>query len=138
MAPTNTQFSIALHILAALGVSDDYALTSTKLAGSVNTTPSFIRRIVAKLSKAGIVRTTSGKSGFCALVKSPDRISLLEVYRAVDAPGAFAIHDYAATSCLVSRGIKTSLSNTLDKAHRALERSLKEATVAEVIKGLSP
>ena len=83
---TNTQFSIAVHLMIALGFDEGRHATSTHLATSINTSPSFVRRILAKLSKANLVSTTTGKSGFCLLAKKPEDISLLEIYKAVDAP----------------------------------------------------
>ena len=47
---TNTQFSIAVHIMIALGFNPERQLTSAQLAKSVNTSPSFVRRVLAKLA----------------------------------------------------------------------------------------
>jgi DNA-binding IscR family transcriptional regulator len=85
----NIQFSIAIHILAGLACGcDKEGLTSAKLAVSVNTSPSFVRRTLSKLSKAGLVETATGKAGACWLAKDAKCISLLDIYRAVDAPKA--------------------------------------------------
>jgi Rrf2 family protein len=132
----NTQFSIAVHMMAGLGVrarSGDGAPSRT-LAQSVNACPSFMRRVLSKLSKAGLIRTTMGKSGSCALARDPRVISLLDIYRAVEAPKAFAIHDYPEQKgCAVSCGIKPSLQKVLDGAQKSMENSLKKTTLADVI-----
>jgi len=134
----STQFSIAVHLMAGLGCINREDITSTYLANSVNTSPSFVRRVLAKLSKANLVRTTMGKSGSCALAKKPEDISLLEIYKAVGAPKAFSIHDYPVqTSCKVSCKIKDSMDGVLDKVQKSLEESLKAITLAEVISDIS-
>ena len=75
---------------------------------SVNTSASFVRRTLAKLSKAGLVETATGKAGACWLAKDAKKISLLDIYKAVDAPKVFAIHNYAEQKvCFVSCHIKT-------------------------------
>lgn len=136
MGSTNTQFSIAVHLMAGLGVRGN-GVTSGELSGSVNTSASFVRRIMAKLSKAGLVRTSSGKSGSCGLAKTPDQVTLYEIYKAVEAPKIFAIHEYPSKkTCWVSCGIKTSLENVLDKTTEAVEKSLKNITLADVISGM--
>ena len=90
----NIQFSIAVHILAGLACGcDQEGVTSARLAASVNTSASFVRRTLAKLSKAGLVETATGKAGACWLAKDAKNISLLDIYKAVDAPKAFAIHN---------------------------------------------
>ncbi len=130
----NIQFSIAVHILAGLGYRDDKEATSSRLAMSVNTSPSFVRRTLAKLSKAGLVETTTGKAGTCRLVKRPEKISLLDIYKAVEAPKAFAIHAYANQKvCPVSCHIKTALENALAKTQKAMEVALDDITLAEII-----
>jgi len=134
----STQFSIAVHLMAGLGCYTGKDVTSTYLANSVNTSPSFVRRVLAKLSKANLVRTTMGKSGSCSLAKKPEDISLLEIYKAVGAPKAFSIHDYPVqTSCKVSCKIKDSMDGVLDKVQRSFEESLKGITLAEVISDIS-
>jgi Rrf2 family protein len=135
MAP-NTQFSIAVHVLAGLGARG-MAVRSGSLAESVNACPSFVRRVMSKLAKADLVRTTTGKSGSCALARDPRNISLLDVYRAVEAPKAFAIHHYPAQrQCAVSCGIKPALQKVLDKTQSSLEASLRKTTLADILKDL--
>jgi Rrf2 family protein len=137
MASVNTQFSIAVHILVALGISGE-EMTSSKLAQSVNAYPTFVRRILSKLSKAGLLKTTTGKSGCCCLKKKTSEINLLDVYEAVEAPKVFAIHEYPSRkTCSVSKGIKFCMENVLDKTQKAMESSLKKTTLLDVIKDLS-
>jgi Rrf2 family protein len=130
----NTQFSIAVHLLAGLACGCDQGVTSAHLAESVNTSASFVRRTLAKLSKAGLVETTTGKTGTCRLAKDAKTISLLHIYQAVDAPKAFAIHDYSAQkTCFVSCHIKTALEKALVKTQKAMESSLAEITLAQIV-----
>ena len=131
----NIQFSIAVHILAGLACGcDKEGLTSAKLAMSVNTSPSFVRRTLSKLSKAGLVETATGKAGACWLAKDAKGISLLDIYHAVDAPKAFAIHSYAEQkACTVSCNIKVALENALAKTQKALEVSLAEISLAQIV-----
>src|SRR5271170_6452389 len=104
----NHQFSIAVHLLAGLAYGcHRQGVTSATLAMSVNTSPSFVRRTLARLSKAGLVETATGKAGSCWLAKDAKNISLLDIYEAVDAPRAFTIHSYAEQKvCTVSCHIK--------------------------------
>lgn len=130
----NTQFSIAVHMLAGLGFLPEGQTTSAQLATSVNTSPSFVRRILSKLSKAGLVCTSMGKTGSTALAKDPKDITLLEIYRAVDAPKAFAIHDYPEqAACPVSCGIKSAMENVLGRTQSSMEEGLGKITLADVI-----
>ena len=131
----NTQFSIAVHILVGLACGcDREGVTSGHLAESVNTSPSFVRRTLAKLSKAGLVETATGKAGACWLAKDAKQISLLDVYKAVDAPKAFSIHSYAEQKvCTVSCHIKTALEKALAKTQKAMESSLAEISLEQIV-----
>ena len=134
----NTQFAIATHIMAALGHAAGKEVNSAEIAGSVNTSSSFVRRILAKLSKAGLVKTATGKGGSCWLARPARHISLLDIYRAVEAPKAFAIHQYPAEKqCPVSCGIKPALSRVLAETQQAIEGSLSRTSLAEVISDLT-
>src|SRR5450432_1106075 len=131
----NIQFSIAVHILAGLACGcDKEGVTSGHLAESVNTSASFVRRTLAKLSKAGLVETATGKAGACWLAKDAKQISLLDIYRAVDAPKAFSIHDYSEQKeCFVSCHIKSALERVLAKPQKALEASLAGISLAQIV-----
>jgi Rrf2 family protein len=131
----NLQFSIAVHILAGLACGcDKKGVTSGHLAESVNTGASFVRRTLAKLSKAGLVETATGKTGSCWLAKDAKKISLLDIYEAVDAPKVFTIHSYAEQKvCLVSCHIKTALEKALAKTQKAMESSLAEISLAQIV-----
>jgi len=132
--PVSTQFSIAVHMMVGLGYLPHTDTTSTHLAMSVNTSPSFVRRILSKLSKAGLVCTKMGKTGSTALARDPKDITLLDIYKAVEAPKAFAIHDYPEQkSCLVSCAIKSSMDKVLEKTQGSMEKSLDEISLADVI-----
>ena len=131
----NVQFSIAVHLLAGLACGGGRAgVTSGRLAESVNTSPSFVRRTLAKLSKAGLVETATGKAGACWLAKGAKDISLLAIYKAVDAPKSFAIHSYSEQkACFVSCHIKTALEKALAKTQKALEAKLAEISLAQIV-----
>jgi len=133
MASVNTQFSIAVHVLAALA-HYERNFTSEVLAGSVNANPVFVKRILVKLSKAKLVKTTVGKSGGYDLARSPKDISLLDIYSAVSAPSVFAIHTYAKSKgCVVSCNIKEAMGVVLIGTQNAVESDLKRTTVADVV-----
>jgi Rrf2 family protein len=130
----NTQFAIAVHIMAGLGCQPGRCLNSRHLAESVNTSPSFVRRVLAKLSRAGLVETATGKSGACWLARDAKAVSLLDIYRAVDAPKAFAIHHYTERkTCAVSCHIKAALDGALKKTQRAMEASLAGISLDRII-----
>jgi Rrf2 family protein len=134
MASVNTQFSIGVHLLAGLA-SRDGLVTSEALAESVNTNPAFVKRVLAKMSRASLIITHTGKSGGCELARRPEKISLLDVYLAVEAPRTFSVHNYPSNKgCVISRNIKDVMGEISDDAQRAFEAQISKTSIADVVR----
>lgn len=134
MSLKNVQFTVAAHVAAVLGDHFGEYVTSAILAGSVHAEPTFVRRSIAKLAKAGIVITTRGKNGACTLARPPQEITLLDIYRASEAPATFAIHGYPVQPvCIISRQIKDSMAVVLEDAQAGFEARLAARTLADLV-----
>jgi len=134
MSVKSVQFTVAAHIMTALGFYEGKEISSATLAASVNADPTFVRKSLSKLSKAGLVVTTRGKSGVSVLARAPKRITLLDIYRASAAPPSFAIHSYPVEKrCPVSCNLKECMSGVLSQAQDSFERSLAKITVADLV-----
>jgi Rrf2 family protein len=134
MSVRSVQFTVAAHIMAALGYRHGEEISSATLAESVNADPTFVRKSLSKLSKAGLVVTKRGKRGASMLSRSPRQITLLDIYRASAAPPAFAIHSYPVEKrCPVSCHLKECMSGVLSRAQRSFERSLAKTTLAHLV-----
>jgi Rrf2 family protein len=135
MSAKNVQFTVAAHIMAALGYEHGEEVSSATLAGSVNADPTFVRKSLSKLSKAGLIVTRRGKSGASALARPPRQITLLDIYRASAAPPAFVIHSYPVDKrCPVSCRLKECMSGVLSQAQYSFERSLARITLADLVR----
>jgi Rrf2 family protein len=134
MSATSVQFTVAAHIMAALGSFRDKEIPSAILAESVNADPTFVRKSLSKLSKAGLIVTTRGKNGASSLTRPAEQITLLDIYRASAAPPTFAIHSYPVQKgCPISRNIKGSMSSVLKKAQNTFENTLDRITLADIV-----
>jgi Rrf2 family protein len=134
MSVKSVQFAVATHVMAALAFFDGREIRSLTLAESVNADPTFVRKSLSKLSKAGLIITTRGKRGASTLTRSPKQITLLDIYRASAAPPTFAIHSYPVhKSCPISRNIKGCMSSVLKKAQDSFENTLDGISLADVV-----
>src|SRR5580704_13723669 len=135
MSAKSVQFTVAAHIMAALGFRHGKELSSATLTDSVNANSTFVRKSLSKLSKAGLVVTRRGKSGASVLARPPRQITLLDIYRASAAPPTFAIHSYPVEKkCPISSHIKECMSGVLSEAQGAFEKSLAKITVADLVR----
>ena len=135
---TSSRFVVAVHVLTLLETEGGRPVTSAYIAGSVNTNPGVIRRLMSMLGQAGMVRSQLGAGGGAMLAKPADKIRLLDVYRAVEAPDVFALHRSPPNpKCPVGKHIQPALSSVLGRAERALEDQLGEVTVADMARSVT-
>jgi len=130
----NCRFAVAVHTCALLGMEDGQPLTSEWIAGSVNTNPVVIRRILSALAKAELVTSIRGSNGGSLLAKAPEHITLLDIQQAVDDDETPALHNQPPNQkCPVGRGIQPVLRRVLDRAEAAREAVLATTLLSEVI-----
>ena len=80
------KFAVAVHVMTLLAFEkceNGHLFTSEQIAKSVRTNATVVRRLVARLVEAEILKTYKGKSGGIELAKCPSAISLREIYEAV-------------------------------------------------------
>ncbi len=135
---TSSRFAVAVHILTLLAQGGGEPVTSEYIAGSVNTNPSLIRRLLSALARAGLSTSRLGAGGGALLTRPADEITLLDVYRAVDEGELFGMHREAPNPyCPVGRNIQAQLQLRFDSATRALEGELGHTTIAQMLDGVS-
>jgi Rrf2 family protein len=130
----NNQFSLGVHIMTALGDHQGEQVTSAQLTASVRAHESRVRSVLSKLGKAGLVVASRGRNGFSSLSRPANKISLLEIYKAVDAPPVFSIHEYPREkTCRTSCTHKEAMVELLEDAQRAFETRLGQRKLSEMV-----
>jgi Rrf2 family protein len=131
---TSCRFAVAVHVLAVLAYKEGDRVTSAFLAGSVNTNPVIIRRLLLSLQKAKLVETCKGAGAGSRLSRSPRRINMAEIYRSVEAAEPFPTPaKKPSAACPVGHCIRKALATVFDSAQNAMERDLEKTTLADVI-----
>jgi Rrf2 family protein len=135
----NSRFAIAVHILTLMAWAKDEPLKSEYVACSVNTNPVVIRRILCALAKAGLVVSQTGAAGGSRLARKPGQITLLDIYRAVDAGASFSLHRQPPNDeCPVGMNIESVLGHILAEVDRAVEGALAKTTLEKVLRAVEP
>src|SRR5580704_17212767 len=123
---TSCRFAMAVHVLAVLAYKEGDRVTSAALAGSVNTNPVIIRRLLLALQHAKLVETNKGVGAGSRLSRSPRRINLAEIYRAVEACEPVASPSREPNQdCPVGHIMRATLEKVFASAQKALERDLE-------------
>jgi Rrf2 family protein len=133
MSTISSRVAVAVHVLAYLAWRREEPVTSERIASSVNTNPVVVRRIVGALRNAGLVSVQPGVGGGAQLAREPDRITMLDVYRAVEEKeDLFALHADPCRSCDIGSNIRQVLQGVFCRAHHAMQDVLADVTIADV------
>jgi DNA-binding IscR family transcriptional regulator len=134
-----SRFAVAVHmlILANECARRGAPCSSAMMASSVNTNPVVIRRITGMLKKASLA-SVGGIAVGLRTSRPLEDIRLLDVYRAVGAGdgGLFGLPEAPNPACPVGAHINEALGETLVEAEAAMEATLAEKTVQDVLNGI--
>ena len=133
----DTKFSSSIHTLILISESET-PMNSDQIAESVGTNASYIRKLTTRLSKAGIIGGHRGVSGF-RLVREPEDISLLDIYKAVmetDRLHLFDLHQNPNDTCIVGRNIRPVLGGMFRDMEESVENKLHGMTLADCIENM--
>ena len=119
----SSRFTVALHIFTCVDVfKDQYKVTSDFLAGSINTNPVIIRKILSQLSKANLITVARGTGG--VTINRP----LSEI--------SFYFHEAPNPECPVGRNIHKLLDGKLKSIQNAMEDEMKKYSLADLHSGM--
>ena len=131
---TSCRFAMAVHVLAVLAYREGDRVTSASLAGSINTNPVIVRRLLLALQDAKLIDTCKGAGAGSRLNFSPKRINMAQIYRAVEPAEPFTAPPRKPNAdCPVGHCMRQELEKIFTSAENALERDLEKTTLADVI-----
>jgi Rrf2 family protein len=128
---------MAVHVLAVLAYKQGDSVTSGLLASSVNTNPVVIRRLLLALQQAKLVETRKGVGLGSRLSRSPARINLADVYRAVEPVEPFVMPPGRPNrACPVGSCIQAIVSEVFASAQDAMEAELGKTSLAAILSSI--
>ena len=135
----SSRFTIAIHVFACIDTfQDEHKITSDFLAESTNVNPVIIRKILAQLKAAGLVKVARGTGG-ASIAKPLQEITFLDIYRAVECVEngqLFHFHENPSSNCPVGRNIHLLLDDKLLRVQNAMEKELESITLEDVKKDI--
>lgn len=130
------RFRIAVHALVWLA-QKECVCSSKAIAEQVNSHATFLRRVLATLSQAGIVEAREGREGGYCLKKSVEDISLSEVYLAIKKQECEEVRSKRPKDC---DEFGLQLDQKLEEIKLVGEHLiidyLKQFTIADLIRGI--
>ena len=128
-----TRLSDAVHILAFIALYPDCDLTSNKLAESVQTNPAYVRQLMSALRKGGLLVSVKGHPR-PALAREPEKITLLDAYRAVEGNKPLLHQDiHTNPACGVGVTIQLVIRDCYDLVQQQAEKAMEAITLQEIL-----
>jgi Rrf2 family protein len=129
----STRFPAAIHILTLLALKKGENCSSEWVAKSVGTNAVVVRRIVGLLQEAGFVTSQAGSQGGTTLAVEPEKITLLDIYEAVEDQSVFCLHD-PHPGCPVACCVKKQVNELITGAEAKMKAELARTKLSSITK----
>jgi len=127
------KFAITTHILTLLAKFPEEYLASDYIAGSLNIHPVLVRKEIANLKKNHLVESREGKYGGTKLLKSPEAISMEEIFNITFEKVNFGFSKNDPNPlCPVGKQINTNRTHLYDDINDSIISKLKTISLAEL------
>ncbi|MDO5602024.1 MAG: Rrf2 family transcriptional regulator [Oscillospiraceae bacterium] len=129
----NSEFGVAVHALVYLN-HKGALVSSEALAGNICTNPARVRKIMAKLKKAGLVFTREGLEGGYSFQKEPQCVTLYDVAQALDCRFVASSWRSGNTDlpCLIASGMAGVLDGIYEELDKGCKETLAKITIADI------
>lgn len=130
----NEQFSSALYVLMSLAYNSDRKLSSREMAMGLKTNPVVVRRLMSQLAEAGLISSRKGRDGGVWLAMDPRKVTLADIYKAVEVPDMIADFDRPKLkACPVSCSMKKIVSQVSNRLEKDIEKSLAQTKLSDLL-----
>jgi Rrf2 family protein len=131
--PTNTQFSVAVHVLTYLAAHPDRPVGSEELAATTQVNPVHVRKTLGPLRAGGLLASRPGARGGWTLTRPAESIDLAEVWSVLQGDDPVLGHHIPSPRCPVGQDIQSALLDLDDEIREALLARLRRTTVAGLV-----
>lgn len=127
----NKSFEQATYVITMLALQEGHQPVKSHILSQIlQVSDSYLKKILMKLAKAGLISSNASKTGGYQLAKSVEAISLKDVFFALELQAdvldfkhmAHQIYDDEEHVCQVENRVKTTLENGLAAFYSQLDR----------------
>lgn len=130
----------SIYVVALLAVQENNKpLKSHAISGILRVSDSYLKKIIRKLVVAGILTSSASKRGGLSLKKSPEQITLLDIYQAIEGSKPFfntsdIIDTFTRFNDTYFLEKGTQALSYFTEAENAYKKVLQSYTIAELIR----
>ncbi len=128
-----SEFAVAVHGLVYLNIKKT-TTPSEELASNVCTNPARVRKVMAKLKKAGIIATKEGLEGGYHFVKDPSRVNLKQICDALEV--TFVSSSWKSGNenmpCMIASGMAGVMDEIYGDLNELCRKRMEEITIKDI------
>ena len=120
--------NLALHTMILLAAEPERPLRVNRAVQVLPVSENHLAKVLQRLARAGLVRSARGPLGGFTLARAPSRMTLLEVYEAIEGP-------LSPHSCLLGKprcGGPCVLGDFIEKTNAAFKKKLARTRLSDV------
>lgn len=131
----DSRLSRTLHVLLHMARHDG-PLTSDVIGKMLGTNPVVVRRTLAGLRDAGLVRSNKGHGGGWSIACDLSEVSLMDLHQALGEPAIFALGNADENpACLVEQAVNAAMDDALSDAEALLVGRFRSISLADLAAG---
>jgi Rrf2 family nitric oxide-sensitive transcriptional repressor len=121
--------SLAIHAMVLLATNPEKVFSTKEIASILHASEAHLSKVLQRLTRCGLVKSNRGPKGGFILAKSNERITLLEVFEAIEGP-------LLTSECLldtpVCGGEKCIFGQLLENAGQRFREYMASTRLSEV------
>lgn len=122
-------FHIALRALVLIAQSSE-PLSSSTIASTLQADSTYIRKIMSRLTKGNLTATVAGRYGGYYLLRSPEEITVLDVYQTLVQTEPVQYDSVPQT------GSEHMISMIITSAEKQFQATLKKFTIMDLVNSI--
>lgn len=121
--------SLAIHTAVYLAAHPDTLVSTKEIARVLHASDAHLSKVLQRLARVGLVRSIRGPHGGFALLKPANKITLREVYEAIEGPLSSSVCLLEQPACRQGRCVMGSI---LRGIYQEIEKYLSKTTVGSL------
>ena len=120
--------SLALHAMVYIAAYGIQPISTAKLAKELDASAAHLSKVMQRLTHIGLLKSHRGPSGGFLLTKPANKITLLEIYEAIEGPmpDSTCLFDKTVPVCT---GKNCVLSELIKNVHNEVKKYLNKTTI---------
>lgn len=122
----------AIRALTCIAGEKKKVVTVTELFGKLDMPRAYLRKILQRLNKGGLLKSSKGKGGGFSLACNPRKVTVFSIMEIFQGPFQLSEHIFKGKKC---PRIKTCrLKKKLDRIDKTVMQQLKAITISSLMK----